>query len=249
MASTSISGDSSDSIDRLRSLGVSIHVDADGNAVSARWGVHSPITEDGLELLRQLATLKELELTGMTDTRLQYLASMSQLTRLSLGRHGFSRITDAGLEYLSQLTNLRALVLLSTKVTDSGMIHLQGLQALQSLDVTSTNVTLEGLRQLEGLTNLRNVAAPENVSLEYVALFPGLEIVFSSGTTDEEAAMLTNLGRLKELGIESTQITDDAIRHLLQLQTLQQLYLFETQITPEGFTRLQAELPHCNVET
>ena len=247
MVATSPTDDLSDPVNTLRSLGASVDVDSEGNAISVRWGVHSAVTEDGLQLLQQLTTVKELELTGMTDDWLRYLAPVSQLTSLVLGRYGFSRITDAGLKHLSHLTNLRVLHLQSPEISDAGIIHLKSLVDLQKLDVSYSQVTLDGLKQLEGLRSLIYVGVPDSVNLNYVTFFPNLETVYAFRTTDEETQVLVNLKRIRELGIQSTQITDQAIEYLLPLQTLNQLYLYETQITPEGFARLRAGLPQCKI--
>ncbi len=236
-----------DLINALRSLGASVDVDPEGNAISVRWGVHSAVTEDGLQLLQQLTTVKELELTGMTDDWLRYLAPLSQLTSLVLGRYGFSRITDAGLKHLSHLTNLRVLHLQSPEISDAGIIHLKSLVDLQKLDVSYSQVTLDGLKQLEGLRSLIYVGVPDNVNLNYVTFFPNLETVYAFRTTDEETQVLVNLKQIRELGIQSTQITDQAIEYLLPLQTLNQLYLYDTQITPQGFAKLRAGLPQCEI--
>lgn len=247
MVTTSPGDKQSDPVNTLRSLGASVDVDSEGNAISVRWGLFSAVTEDGIQQLQQLTTVKELELAGMTDDWLRYLAPLSQLTSLVLGRDGFSRITNGGLKHLSHLTNLRTLHLPSPKITDAGMIHLKGLVDLQRLDISFAQVTLGGLKQLEGLHSLIYVGVPDSLNLNYLTLFPNIETVYDFRTTDEEIQVLVNLKRIRELGIESTQITDQAIEDLIPLQTLNQLYLYETQITPEGFVTLRAGLPQCKI--
>jgi Leucine-rich repeat (LRR) protein len=149
---------------------------------------------------------------------------MVQLTSLTIGRWFPSRITDDGLKHLKELTNL------------------------ESLDLSKSQVTFEGLKQLQQLRKLIYLRVPSHVYLEYITLFPSLEIVYALDTTEKELQHLSKLNNIKVLGIQSHKITDEAIQYLIPLKSLQELYLFETQITTEGFAKLKNALPACEIE-
>ena len=89
------------------------------------------LTDAGLEHLRPLTGLEELELaeTELTDAGLGPILELHRLESLTL--HG--PVTDRGLGRLASLGNLRGLWLSGSKVTDSGLVHLISLPHLESL--------------------------------------------------------------------------------------------------------------------
>ena len=128
-----------------------------------------------------------------------------------------------------------------------GLAHLKILSYLRELDLELLPITLDSLRQLQEL-NLTHLEVPNSIGLNYVPLFPLLEIVYAFDIPDDEVKLLSSLKHLKELGIMSRQLTDNAIEYLLPLTTLHKLYLFETQISENGFARLRSGLPNCEIE-
>ncbi len=109
---------------------------------------YDSITDARLEYLKSLTQLRELNLaaTFTTDTGLEYLKGLTQLRRLDLSG---TTITDSGLEYLKTLTQLRLLSIRFTKITDIGLEHLKGLTQLQQLYLTNTYVTDAGVQRLQ----------------------------------------------------------------------------------------------------
>ena len=88
------------------------------------------------------------------------------------------------------------------------------------------------------------------IKFEYCGLDKAIAILnaqYAVGTL--EVKLLSSLKHLKELGIMSPQVTDNAIEYLLPLTTLHKLYLFETQISENGFARLRSGLPNCDIES
>jgi F-box and leucine-rich repeat protein 14 len=241
-------------IDALRAMGAHVDIDVAGNPLSVSWGLHAAITDDGLQILEKMSSLTALELHGtMTDGRLKHIAPLFNLTSFFLGRRYLhvspNTFTDVGLQYLSRLNNLHTLSLHSIgRVSEVGLAHLKELSYLRLLDLELLPITLDSLRQLQGL-NLTHLEVPNTIGLNYVPLFPLLEIVYAFDIPDDELKLLSSLKYLKELGIMSHQVTDDAIEYLLPLITLDKLYLFETQISENGFVRLRSGLPNCEIES
>ena len=80
------------------------------------------ITDTGLEHVAQLMQLTSLGLWGcnITDTGLEHVAQLTQLNSLSV--HHCAKITDTGLEHVGQLTQLTSLNLGSCdNITDTGV--------------------------------------------------------------------------------------------------------------------------------
>ncbi len=242
-----------EAIDALRMLGAFISIDESGYATSLNWGQHSAITDAGLEHIAKLDTLITLTLTQITNDRLAYLKQLTNLKHLIFDPipSGGSHITDDGLIYLKGLLNLEILHLGFAQVTDIGLVHLKGLTNLKSLELpfSSAGITLVGLKTLQVLTTLLYVGVPEEISLEYVEFFPSLETVYHFGTIDSDLRHLRRLNNIKDLGIESSKITDAGLQHLVGLESLEILSLFETQISDEGFRKLQKALPNCEIMT
>jgi len=122
----------------------------------------STLTDAGLLKVKDLGSLKSLDLTGgwITDAGLAHLVAMRSLQSISLD--GGTRVTDAGLEHLAGMTALEHLLLRETAVTDAGLAHLSGLTRLKALALSGTRVTDTGLRQLRGLPELKElyIASP-----------------------------------------------------------------------------------------
>lgn len=236
-------------IEALRAAGASIGQDSDGNAISLRWGIHSPLTTAGLGEMTKLQSLMEVHLGGANDETLKSVALLAKLKRLDLSHPlGFGvNITDEGLTHLERLTDLEFLNLQTTRVTDAGIVLLKSLDKLTSLDISWTQVTLAGVQQLQPLTALAYLGAPDSLSLEYARLFPNLEIVYDFGTKDAELSFLNGLSKLRELGIESAGVTDAGMVHIAAIRTLKKLCLFATSVSEPARASLQVALPSCEI--
>lgn len=94
---------------------------------------HSPVTNDGLASVGEIATLEYLGLkyTPVTDSGLRHLGKLQKLRELRLTN---TDITDAGLQELSQIASLEALSLRGTQVTADGIQKLEA--ALPACQVT-----------------------------------------------------------------------------------------------------------------
>ncbi len=52
---------------------------------------------------------------------------------------------------------------------------------------------------------------------------------------------------LKDLHLNSTQVTDAGLEHLKELAGFRHLYLFSTQVTDAGRAKIKAALPDLNM--
>jgi len=154
-----------------------------------------PITDAGLELLRNMKRLEVLRLRGtnVTDSVLKHLKGMPKLRTLDLGA---TRVTDAALETIADLTNLEELGLDFTQVTDAGLPHLAKLTKLRSLHLNGTQVTDAGMEHLGRLA-----------SLEFLSLF-------GTSVTDAGLRSLRELPQLKGLWPPRAATSDAGIKDL-----------------------------------
>ena len=95
------------------------------------------VTDAGLEHLRSLTKLVELDLSGttVTDAGLARLEGLKQLNALDLGG---TRVTDRGLPQLRRFPMLRSLNLCLLPVTDAGLAYVGALKNLQDLRLIKT---------------------------------------------------------------------------------------------------------------
>jgi hypothetical protein len=63
----------------------------------------------------------------------------------------------------------------------------------------------------------------------------------------ESLAIIPTMSELKQLGIESASLTDDAVRYLKRATQLESLILRCPQITSNAIQSLRSALPHCDV--
>lgn len=66
--------------------------------------------------------------------------------------------------------------------------------------------------------------------------------------TDEQLARLHTLSGLRVLNLSNTQVTDASIPTLIAHESLVDLDITATRITPEAVERLQAALPHLDID-
>jgi hypothetical protein len=112
------------------------------------------ITDEALELVQELADLRELDLAGtqLTNDGLAPLEGLRALQAISLVD---TQVGDAGLVHLKGLKDLKRLDLAFTRVGDAGLEQLEGLKSLEFLDLAGTRVSDAGLVHLERLKNFR----------------------------------------------------------------------------------------------
>ena len=123
------------------------------------WG--NPVSGEGLEHLRSLKKLKQLDLgrTQITDRRLIGLRSLTGLERIDLPNN--PQLTGSFLQYVAELPKLKGYVLRGTGITDSALAYLEHAKNVQSLMLDRTRVSDAFLPYLRGLTSLRSLDLSE----------------------------------------------------------------------------------------
>jgi hypothetical protein len=157
---------------KLVELGALVALDADGRHVgtvtlSTIDNVAS--VREALKIAAELDQVKALDLnrTGIDNSDLQTVGTMSSLTSLSLKS---TAIDDAGLAQLAGLQRLEALHLNGTEVSEEGLSDLAALDSLKLLDLSKTHV-VRGLAPIAELPHLEWLLLRE-LSLADDALAP-----------------------------------------------------------------------------
>lgn len=130
------------------------------------------LTDEALPYIAKINSLTYLNLgdAWITDAGVKHLVNLKNLTELDLG--WTKDVTDAALAELAQLTNLESLGLGGTKITDSGLKHLQKLPRLKQLRIGATQITDSGLMELAPIKSLEVVrAAKSRITPKGVAAF------------------------------------------------------------------------------
>jgi hypothetical protein len=123
-----------------------------------------PVKGDGLAVLKQCPSLRELSLSGLelNAQAITHIAAVPSLEGLRL-RYIGTHITDESLSQLSTLTVLKELSIVmkdasQMRITDAGIEHLSHLRNLEFVWLNHCEkVTNEGLANLEGLSSLRQL--------------------------------------------------------------------------------------------
>lgn len=107
-----------------------------------------PLSDEGLKRLIQNVSLVGLDVSGseISDRGLSVLAETR--SRLRLLDLSFTRVSDAGLEFVAGLPELRHLSLIDSRVTDSGLDSLARLERLREIYLAKTAVSAQGEEKL-----------------------------------------------------------------------------------------------------
>ena len=168
------------------------------------------ITDEGLEHLRPLRSLKALELTqaSIGSRGLAVLMDLPALEYLSLN----TGVTDAGLRQVAQLSNLRWLRIVDGNIWGPGLAELAKLPRLERLCIVQSRSPLfdRHIKYLEGLTQLK-----------------GLTLWGSACDTLTDAS-LASIGKLKNLEElyfirTSPRFTPAGAAHLKELKNLKKI--------------------------
>jgi hypothetical protein len=110
--------------------------------------IDTPATDDDLRLLRHVASVERVWLSGtkVTDAGLEHLACCSQLKFLGANN---TAITDAGAAIIARHRNLESLSLSDTHITDEGLAELAKLPHLKELWLHNTPITDDGYNRLQ----------------------------------------------------------------------------------------------------
>ncbi|HVE41869.1 MAG TPA: tetratricopeptide repeat protein [Planctomycetota bacterium] len=176
-----------------------------------------------------LPALKGLGVSWAPVGPLDWLGGLPGLTRLSLHQCHLR----AGLEGIDRATALRELSLPDAQIKDDVLRPLARVETLRALDLKSAPLSGRGLGHLESLSrlthlNLFNCVSITDEGVEALIRLRGLEelnlgsCVFpyekeqTCGLTDQAAARLSELRRLRRLGITGNRVRPETIARLRQ---------------------------------
>jgi tetratricopeptide (TPR) repeat protein len=185
-----------------------------------------------------LPALKGLGLSWAPVGSLEWLGGLRGLTRLSLHQCHLR----AGLEGIERAVGLRELSLPDAQVGDDALRPLARVEALRALDLKSARLSGRGLGHLEGLGRLTHLNLFNCVSITD----DGVEALVRLRVLEE-----LNLGSCV-FPYEREQtcgLTDQAAARLSELRRLRRLGLAGNRVRPETVARLRQALPDCLIES
>ena len=209
------------------------------------------ITNDGLQVLRSLKTLQELDMGSFADGAMRHLTCLDRLQKLTV-----SNITDFGLADIVQCKQLEELYFNFDDraiITDHSLSMLGTCSSLQTLSFNQCHlITADGLIALTTLTKLKKLAfsACKQISnlgmLNALRVLPDLEELsfygYGSGYDSGVVGVSrpSDLIKLKKLSCMATEI-----RAISRLTNLQVLALWVEDLTQDNVKRL-INLPHLH---
>ena len=170
-------------------------------------------------------------------------------------------VTDAGLANLEQMKSLEQLSLYRTRVTNAGLEALKELKSLREVDVRYSRATQAGVNTLQkSLPDTRFVfvgtaprvsppPAKAGASFSAWVRSQGGKVVVERGrvvevslaassVSDADMAKLARLSGLRKLDLKGTEVGDLGLKHLARLINLVDLDLGETAVSDAGLASL-----------
>ncbi|MBX3444853.1 MAG: hypothetical protein KF774_20805 [Planctomyces sp.] len=163
-------------------------------------------TDEMLSVVSRMTHLKDLTMIGFKREWPEgvTLDGLRKLTYLTIRGVGF---TDVQGRRLNRLPNLSIVDLRQTRIGDETFTALSELRSLYFLKIEGTRVTDEGCLRLASRTSGE--------------AFPSLKTLFADMTAigDASVPFLASLPNLRNLRLESPDITDAGVRELLERST------------------------------
>ena len=228
-----------------------------------------------LSALQQLTSPKLLSLegSGVTDDDLESVARLTTLRDISL--FGCERIDGSGIAQLMSLPFLRSLQLGRTAITDDALVTINEFPALERLGVSDSAVTDTGLSHVADSPTLKALAIAntgitgDDLQLLHLRSSQWEELALSGDQVSPAGAMhLHNLAALRQLLVVNhcdlglikplTSITDLRIKGgfgtqdvavLSEFRHLKSLHIRYAQFTEEDVQTLRDALPECRIES
>ena len=125
--------------------------------------LHSEISDNQLSILRRLADLRHLDLSGMPimTSRLTCLEGLTELETLRLNQH---EINDEGLASLPELPKLKKLFIGEGRVTGTALAHFASFKHLQEIQILAVSLDSPAISD-RTLDDLRSALPECNISL------------------------------------------------------------------------------------
>lgn len=259
-------------VEAITALGGTITRDdtAAGKPVIAVSFEHTGITNEGLNVLKELKHLQSLNLHRcyrVTDAALPEIAKLKSLTSLDLGFTGLQTDTAINEGHLGESIFVTLVFRMGlgiprrdcTGITNQGLTHLKQLEHLQSLNLNGTQITDAGLAELKTLKTLQSLVIGYNEKITGTGLAEFKDLknlqhldLIHSDITDEGAKCLAQLQSLKTIDLRGSKITDAGLKELQSLHNLTELNLCLVpggpfDVTREGINELRAALPEAKI--
>jgi len=135
------------SVEMLEAADAALDLDDDGRVTRVNLALTRD-TGESLRLLRKLARLNSLDLSGaeITDEDLARLSELDRLVDLKLIH---TPLTGRGLAHLKKLSRLETLNVFATDTTDAALVHLREMKHLRTLTLNATGVTAAAVAELQ----------------------------------------------------------------------------------------------------
>jgi len=210
----------------------------------------SAFTDEGLMHLKDIDTLRTLDIracTSITDKGLLALKDLKNMERLKMGKLA---VTAKGLAVVKNYPKLKELHFsdktLPTEKANEFLSYLSDLTNLEILDVTAIGLNDEGLKHLTKLDKLKQLKLRGNnlqgPGMAHLADKSNLELLDLRETyvNDEGLEHLKNLANLKELLLsQDDYYGDEGLKHIGQIKSLRELDLSKNStITDDGLQHL-----------
>lgn len=185
------------------------------------------VSDADMAKVAQLRHLRKLNLshTKITDSGLERLKPLANVTDLDC--YYAEYLTEDGIAHLRDWKRLERLNLRGTKVTSKVFDSLAKLASLRSLDIAFTQIEDEGFEELSVLTKLERLAIGGNrlsgAALTLLKLLPSLVELDVSGIqrvdsglwglplTDENLARIAELKQLRSLSLAGATLADRGV--------------------------------------
>ncbi len=215
------------------------------------------LPEGAMEKFSAMPSLKILQLFGsdITAESLRGLAGMKGLSELLLENTTISAEDFSGLKAMPSVKRLH-LYRDGVVVTDAGAAAITAVfPALEALLIDAKQLGSPGIESLAGLgllTELRLMGASafDESAADALARMKRLAILDLNGSSlaDAHFARLEPLkGRLRELHIGNTRISDASVEAVLKLKSLQVLSIRGTDISGKAVETIRDALRGCDV--
>lgn len=205
------------------------------------------VTDAGLDQLRDLRSLRELDLyfaEFFTDDGMASLRGLVQLERLNLRG---TKVTSRVFESLTHLKALRSLDISYSQIDDAGVELLAELPYLQQLSIGGTRIGVVALSSLKLLQELRHldVSGMQRVDSGHWGLTLSSTVLGELGAIENlvslnlSGAVLNDIGADKPGLKEERRQTLEGLEKLAGLQKLERLDLSRTPVNAAGLQALR----------
>lgn len=204
------------------------------------------ITDENLELLKQLPRLESLRIMGEIGESVNLLGILKDCKSLKrLYAVDYMRMADGQEKYLAEMPQLEVLELWSIGSDGDRLAFVRKMPALEELNIVFAGIRDEDLAHLANCPKLRslNVSFGEVTAegLAHLAKCQELRTLYLSEimVDDDGLAQLGRLTKLESLCLMSENITDAGMAHLKDLKNLKTLSFWGGNIGDAGMAVLE----------